>query len=327
MVKSIFISLALLVLLNISLSAQPVYNIWEAPYKNGIAAAVEDEIITFEQLRREMAPLIRQVKSESSSKEEFDKKIENLYLDILNSLIDRTLIINEFHKKEFKVPESYVDNEYDEILIKQFNNNRRKFLEHLKLQGKTDREFRNDLKERVIVNIMRGQIQRSQSEVSPERIENFYKENKIHYYQEEKIRLRLIMLKLYQGEPPESIFQTADSILYKLNNGADFSKLAKKYSQDSSGRKGGDWGWVKPSDLREELAEIAFSIEPGKFSSIIELDLQIFILYVEDRFEEGIQSLEDVRDAIENIIASQLARQSQRDWIKHLRKDAYIKFY
>jgi parvulin-like peptidyl-prolyl isomerase len=54
---------------------------------------------------------------------------------------------------------------------------------------------------------------------------------------------------------------------------------------------------------------------------------QVFILFAEDRRDEGIQPLNEVRDRIEEILASQLARQVQEEWIERLRRDAHIRYF
>ena len=54
---------------------------------------------------------------------------------------------------------------------------------------------------------------------------------------------------------------------------------------------------------------------------------RIFILFVEDALEEGIQPLTNVRDRIEEILAGRLARQAQSRWLERLRKDSYVKYY
>lgn len=189
------------------------------------------------------------------------------------------------------------------------------------------REFRKRLHEQIIVSIMRGQMRKSQSEISPEKIESFYNENKIHFYQEESVRLRLIMLKPIAEESQDLLMQTARKIIEELNRGAKFFDLAQRYSQDSRKNRGGDWGWINRADLREELSEVAFDLDIEQYSEPIQLGGQVFIMQVEDRREEGIQPLLEVRERIENILVDQLARQAQQRWLERLRRDAYIKYF
>ena len=309
------------------LGAQEVRNIWDPPFINGIAAEVEDEIITFEELRLEMAPLLRQVQGEARSNAEFEQKMKELYLEVLQSLVDRIIMVKEFHEKEFQIPRTIIENQFDEVLLEDFNNDRTQLLAHLRQQGLTMREFRKRLHEQIIVSIMRGQMRKSQSEISPEKIESFYSENKIHFYQEESVRLRLIMLKPIAEESQDLLMQTARKIIEELNRGSKFFDLAQRYSQDSRKNRGGDWGWINRADLREELSEVAFDLDIGQYSEPIQLGSQVFIMQVEDRREEGIQPLLEVRERIENILVDQLARQAQQRWLERLRRDAYIKYF
>lgn len=325
--KRLLPALGLILTFAAPLKAQVVHNIWEPPFVQGIAAQVENRIITFQELRREIAPLVNRVRQESTTMEEFDKKMNELYLEVLQTLIDRHIIVSHFASKEYKLPQTYVENEFDRILIEDFNNDRAAFLQHLEAQGKNVREFRRDLRERIIVSVMRGQMRRSISEISPERIEKFYRENQVTFFEEEAVKLRLIMLKPIGDESRDLMQQQADKVMSELRDGADFVEVAKKYSQDSRRSRGGDWGWVSQKDLKAELGEVAFSLSKGEFSDPVFLGNQVFILYAEDYRPEGIQPLQEVRDQIEDILAGQLSRDAQRAWLERLRKDAFVKYY
>ncbi len=308
-------------------AAQTVHNIWDPPYRQGIAAEVENSIITFEELRREMAPLIPRIRESSRSRAEFNKRMEELYVEVLMNLIDQVLIVEAFKEKEYQLPQTYIENEYDRILIEDFEGDRSRFLEYLESQGKNVREFRLDLRDRIIVSVMRAEKRKSQSQISPERIEQFYNENKINFYEEEAIKLRIIMLRPLADENPDQMRQTIDRIYEELKAGTPFDEVASKYSQDSRRDRGGDWGWIQRPDLKDELSAAAFALEKGTYSEPIKMGDQTFILYVEDKREEGIQPINEVRDRIEEILSSQLARQAQDQWIERLRREAYIRYY
>ncbi len=323
---SLYLSI-LLLFVSLPLNAQTVHNVWDPPYRQGIAAEVENKVITFEEIRREMSPLIPRIRESSRSRAEFTQRMQELYLEVLMNFIDRVLIVEEFKEKEYNLPQSYVENEFDRILIEDFDNDRSRFLEYLETQGKNVREFRADLRDRIIVSVMRSEKRKSQSQISPERIEQFYNENKINFYEEESVKLRIIMLRPLADEQPDQMRQTLDRIYEELEAGTPFADVAAKYSQDSRRERGGDWGWIQRTDLKDELSAIAFSLEKGSYSEAITLGNQIFVLYVEDKREEGIQPINEVRDRIEEILASQLARQAQQQWIERLRREAYIRYY
>jgi peptidyl-prolyl cis-trans isomerase SurA len=92
-------------------------------------------------------------------------------------------------------------------------------------------------------------------------------------------------------------------------------------------RKGGDWGWIERKDIRKELSDIAFGLEPTQYSQPIEIGGTIFILYAEDKREEMIQPVAQVRDIIENVLVGEIARETQEKWLNELREDAYVRYF
>ncbi len=116
-------------------------------------------------------------------------------------------------------------------------------------------------------------------------------------------------------------------VMGKLKAGADFKELAGQYSQDGKRSKGGDWGWLKRNELLPELAEAAFALQEGQFSEPVRKGDNIFIIYVEESREEGIQDIEKVRGEIEQAISARLSRQAAQRWLERLRKKAYVRYY
>jgi len=303
------------------------YN-WEMPYTNGIAAVVNDRIITVEQVREYMAPLVPEVRRRSRTQSQFNEQIAQLARESLQNLIDRIIVIQEFRDMQYQIPENYIENEYDDFITKEFGGDRAQFLEYLKLRGKTPRDFRDELEEKVIVDFMRGRLRQNTSQVSPERIQEYYQEHKEDFMQEEAIRLRQIVLAPYASESEAVMEQQARKIIDQVRSGeAKFADLAKKHSQDSRAERGGDWGWIKRGDLADTLSEPAFKLREGEVSEPVTMNERIFLLYVEDRREEGVRPLAEVRPEIEEAITAQLARQAQDRWLERLRKKAFIRYY
>ncbi len=52
--------------------------------------------------------------------------------------------------------------------------------------------------------------------------------------------------------------ETSEKILQELNNGADFSKLAQKYSLCPSKKHGGDLGEIRKGDLVKPVEQVIF---------------------------------------------------------------------
>lgn len=297
-------------------------------FANGIAAIAEDKVITVDDVRREIGPLIPQLQREAKNEKEFNEKLESLQDDVIQQLIDRVLIVKEFRKDDKKhIPASFVENRIAEIQSEQFDNDRSKFLAYLRSRGITLRDYYKEVEEDIIYQYMRSQQRKSQSLVSPVKIETFYRENKDRFYQEDSVHLRLMQFNHSNGETDAELRAKADVVLTRLKAGVKFEDLAKEFSQDSRRAKGGDWGWVKRSDFRKEFTDIVFDMKKGECSQPVVLPEGCFLLYVEDRKYAGIQQLDDVRDQIERILVQQMGQISQERWLERLRRNGYVKHF
>ena len=297
-------------------------------FANGIAAIAEDKIITVDDVRREVTPLIPQLQREAKNEQEFNQKLEAVQDEAIQNLIDRVLIIKDFQKDDKKhVPPSFVDNEIADQLTEQFDNDRSKFLAYLRAKGTTIREYRKEVEEDIIYNYEMHQQRKSQTIVSPVKIEQFYKENKDKFYQDDQVHLRLIQLTRANGETDGVLRGKAEAILLRLRSGERFEDLAKEYSEDSRRAKGGDWGWQKRVDLKAEFSEPLFSLKKGDATDPITTPEGCFILFAEDRKYAGIQKLDEVRSQVENILVAQMTRESQDRWLERLRRDGYVKHF
>lgn len=297
-------------------------------YANGIVAVAEDKIITVADVSREIQPLLPGVAQSVSNQVEYEKKLEALQDSVIQDLIDRVLIIKEFKKDEKKhIPEAIVDQEISRMQSDQFDNDRSKFLAYLRSRGTTLREFRKEQEEEIIYRYMQGQQRKSQSVISPVKIETFYNENKDRFYREDEVHLRLIQLTRTEGDTDASLLATGNDILAKLKAGQSFEDLAKQYSKDSRKSKGGDWGWLKRSDFKKEFSDPAFALKKGECSQAVILPEGCFLLFAEDRKYAGIQPIDEVRDQIERILVTQMSRSGTERWLERLRRNGYVKHY
>ncbi|HXN35750.1 MAG TPA: peptidylprolyl isomerase [Opitutaceae bacterium] len=309
-------------------TAPPVDDNLNLRFANGIVAIAEDKIITIDDVRREVSPLIPQLQREARSEQEFNQKLDALQDNAIQNLIDRVLIIKDFEKDDKRhVPDSFVDDQIAQELTDQFDNDRSKFLAYLRARGSTMRDYRKEVQEDIIYNYMTHQQHKSQSIVSPVRIEQYYKENKDKFYQDDSVHLRLIQLTRAPGDTDGALIGKADSILLRLRSGEKFEDLAKEYSADSRRAKGGDWGWQKRSDLKPEFSEPLFAVKQGECTEPVVTPEGGFLLYADERKYAGIQPLDDVRDQIERILVQQMSRESTDQWLERLRRNGYVKHF
>lgn len=297
-------------------------------FANGIVAVAEDKIITVADVMREVSPLLPGLQQQVKNDKEYQEKVEQLYDSAIQDLVDRVLIIKEFRKDEKRhIPVSYIDNAIADEQADRFEGDRSKFLAYLRSQGKTVRDYRRDVEENIIYGYMQGQQKKSQSVVSPVRIETFYNENKDRFYREDEVHLRLIQLTRTEGETDATLLEQSNLIETRFKAGEKFEDLAKEFSKDLKRSKGGDWGPLKRSDFRKEFSDVAFDLKPGEASKPLLLPEGAFILFAQERKFAGIQPIDEVRDQIERILLSQMSRTNQERWLERLRRNGYIKHY
>jgi peptidyl-prolyl cis-trans isomerase SurA len=310
----------------------PVDDGMDLRFANGIIAVVENKAITVDDVRRKVQPYIAQMQREAHNEKEFNEKLEALQDDIIQSEVDRVLMVKEFYKEKDgepkkSIPTSYVDNQLSEILITQYDNDRSKFLAELRRQGKTIRDFRREIEEDIVEGYMKQQQRKSQSIISPVKVETYYNENKDKFYQDDSVYLRLIQFNRTDGTTDAELREKAEAVIARMKKGEKFEDIAKDVSQDLKRTKGGDWGWIPRNKLKPELSEPVFKLKKGEVTEPIIMPEGAFLMYVEDRKYAGTQPIDEVRDQIERILVQQMARTSQERWLERLRRNGYVKHY
>lgn len=294
---------------------------------NGIAAIAEGEIVTFEEVRKSLDPMIPKLRLQAVNETEFQSMINDLSKDILQNIIDRILIVKEAENLGLVIPASYIDQEYESIIRDDFNGNRRQFLSYLESMGKNADSYREEVRKNLTVNVMRSRQRENLAQVSPEKIEEYYINHKIRFYQPAMIHLKQIILIADNEQSLDQTIARAETIVEQLDLGHSIQQLANQYGNKQYNRPNGDWGWVRSEDLRLELAEIAFQLNAGEYTQPIQIDNAVFILYAEDIKESMIQPISEVRDIIENMLNQAIAKETTEKWLTELREKAFIRYF
>lgn len=309
----------------------------DAQIVDGIAAIVNDKVITFSEVKKRVDPTERLLK-ESYQGQELVDKVKEARLKALNAEIERQLIIQDFFKAGYFVPENIVEDRMKDVISAQFDGDRSAFIKTLLANGISLENYRKELREQIVVQYMRQKNVTTAVIVSPYRIEQYYQENIRQFVQEEQVQLRLIYLRRSvfkekrtnakgQDEEYDPQEEVMKEILYKLDTGSSFAELARTYSEGPKREDGGDFGWVTRETLRSEIRDAAFKLKPGQHSRILATDDGYYILRVEDVKRSSVQSMSEVRAQIEKTLIQEERQRLQQEWIDSLRSKAFIKMF
>ena len=123
------------------------------------------------------------------------EETEKLRLKVLNELIDRKLVYQEFKEKGYQLPKDFIENNLDR-LMSSFNVNNRVELEKLlKKYGSTMDEFREKAYESAAVDLLIRERCYLDVYITPKYVYDYYLRHKGFYTSQEQIRLQVLKLK------------------------------------------------------------------------------------------------------------------------------------
>jgi parvulin-like peptidyl-prolyl isomerase len=255
----------------------------------------------------------------------FNQKAAERERAVLEGMIENQLVLQEFKRAGYIIPESYFQSEIDKDIRR--SGDRLTLIKGLQAQGLTFETYRNRIREGVILHLMWREKVPQDPLISPTKIENYYTQNRDKFRVEDQVKLRMIVLTNIPNNTAYSPKKVADEVVAKLDQGASFVELAKLYSQGSQAQDGGDWGWVERSVLNTNLAQVAFGLDSGKHSRAIETPAGAYVLLVEDKKVSHIKTLAEVRDTIEDTLRAEEMKRLRKQWVDQLRSKAFIQMF
>src|ERR1043166_1012948 len=299
----------------------------ESQVIDGIAAVVNNDVITYSQVRGLVGPRERLLQSQFKG-EELAKQVKAARELALKDLIDRQLIVQSFNKEKFELPEHFVDERVNDIIRESFGGDRQAFIKTLQAQNYSLTEFKKQEKERIIVQAMRSKNVKVAAVIPPGKITEYYNKHRAEFTAKEQVKLRLIMIPTHAAEGNAAAQKAiAEEILGKLADGAPFDRMAQIYSEDSTRDSGGDWGWIERKTLAAPLEKVAFNLPAGRVSHVIELGPNYYILKVDEKRGGDTPSFAKLRPEIEKKLMQEESQRQQELWISSLRQKAYIRTF
>ena len=139
-------------------------------------------------------------------------------------------------------------------------------------------------------------------QISDEQINKYYQDNLSQYTQAERRKASHILFTFSTDadtDEKNKVKAEAQAVLDKINQGADFSEMAKEYSKDpGSADSGGDLGFFGRGEMVPAFEESAFSLNPGEVSELVESSFGYHIIKLSSIEGGESKPLESVKDKI-----------------------------
>lgn len=164
--------------------------------------------------------------------------------------------------------------------------------------------------------------------VSDEEMKKFYDEHLDQMKEPEYVEASHILVKSGAGDPPEQK-QAArgkiDALLGRLKGGENFEALAREQSDDrASAERGGALGTVHRGQTVPVFEEVAFKLQPGQTSDVVESDFGFHIIKVTGKQAAGTAPFDRAREKIAEFLKRQRSQQSIESLVESLRASAKI---
>jgi peptidyl-prolyl cis-trans isomerase SurA len=286
-----------------------------------VVAVVNKEVITWSELYKmmenEAADQVRALKEEERLK--IFKDSEAAFLE---KLIDIKLQIQEARRLGLDVTTEEVT-EAVENIKKKYSLTDNALEESLKKEGLSFEEYKKRLAEQIVISKVVSQQIRNKVVVSEEEVKKYMEANKESFTDGETFKIKQIFL----GRPKDDadikvIEDRASIIIQRLKAGEDFSILAEEYSEDPSGKLGGDLGFIKKSQMAKEFIDALNSMKVGEFSNPFRTEKGLHIIKLEEKV--AAQSTDEARESILKQLTESQFSERYKSWIKGLREKAYI---
>ncbi|MBI4389005.1 MAG: peptidylprolyl isomerase [Nitrospinae bacterium] len=191
-------------------------------------------------------------------------------------------------------------------------------------------QYKENLKmDLVLEQIVQKEIEPRVS-VDDKEVREYYEKNLDSFKFKETVRAGVILIKLKPDaslEQEKRAREKIDLIFAQIKEGSDFADLARRFSQDSLGSRGGDIGYFHDKQILPEFSERAFKMKVGEVSEVFRTGHGFHILKVTDRKPAKSESLEEASEKIREILKGEKIGKETGRYTEALRKNADVKLY
>lgn len=247
----------------------------------GIAAVVNDDIITFSDIEDRMRLYML-----GAPKKLPEEAKQRVLQQAMYRLVDEKLQMQEANALNIRVADADIARGFASIAA-QNKMEPEKFGEELKRAGinldTLQEQIRAEIAwSQVVRRKLRPQIVISETEIDSE----------VDRLQRSSGRMEFRIAEIFlpfEGEASEkNARDLAERLANEIRRGAPFSQIAREYSEAPGAATGGDLGWIEEGTLSGDLNSAIAALKPGQLSAPIRADKGYHLLFLRDAREKGL---------------------------------------
>jgi parvulin-like peptidyl-prolyl isomerase len=229
---------------------------------------------------------------------------------IVRSLVEQAQFEIAAEELDVTVSDADVDKRLDELKEQFFQGDEQKYKDELEAQGLTEEQVRSDLRTRLLSEKVFEKVT-SEVEVTDDEVQAYYDDNAAQFETPASREVRHILVKTKAR---------ADQLHAQLEDGADFAKLARQFSQDPASKKDGGKFDAQQGATVAPFDKVAFDLDTGELSEPVKTQFGWHIIEaVGDVQEKSTQDLSEVEDQIRDTLLEEKKNTRINEWIEELR--------
>ena len=263
-----------------------------------VVAVVNQEIITLS----EVEILINPLKEEIVADDRLEKRerVQALYRQVLEKLIEDKLLDQEVKKSGVKVSSKEIEATLDEV--KRRNAATQEDLEKaLAADGLTLETYKKQIEKGLQRKKLISWAVKIETKVGEKELRDFYEKNKERYRVNETYRPGHILFVIPKGATQEEIREIrkkCQNVLEKVKGGEDFGEMALLYSEDASNKDRGDLGHFRKGELVPAFEREALRLKVGEVGNIVRTEFGFHIIKLLDRKGTDPLPFEEVKEKV-----------------------------
>jgi len=290
----------------------------DAAVADRIIAVVNNDAITLGELQESIVSY----RAENANKRSGPSD-EELRQDFLTRLIDNRLQVQEADREKVVVEEVELNEEFLDRIKRYGVKTEEEFEKLVRGQGVTVEAIKRRLRDGLKVQKLVRRKVTLRVSVTEAEITEYLEANRAKLETGLSFHARHILVtpETLSDAGWEAARIKAEMLRTQLEDGADFTELARQHSQDATAKDGGDLGPLKRGELAPEIESELLALEQGEVSRPVRSPLGFHVFRLESK--DSLDS-PSIRQQIRDILFRQQFEARLDAWLKEIKQRAII---
>src|SRR5262245_36216589 len=288
-----------------------VHPVSAAKVEDRIVAIVNSDLITWSELKREVAPERERLEKHYRG-EELARRLKMAEAMALTTMIERRLQLQEAKARSIDVGDQEVKQAIKQ-LIQQGE----------KIDDKDPANTKSVRDQLTLLRVVDREVRSGVMVADPE-MKRYYQEHRDRFALPEEYTLSQILIKLRSFDDLAEARSKTRDIMALLKQGESYEDLALRYSDGPNASRGGRLGLVRQGELLPAIERGVSKLSEGGISDVIESPEGFHIVRVEDKKPKQFRPYEEVKQEIQALVFQQKSEDMFQAWLADLKDKAYI---